>query len=189
MDAPAPLTPEQIRAVTDGRQRAAKVRRAATVAAISGWSMAAFAPLTLLGVLFGSTVALVLALALRVLAWNELAGGAMLRRFDPRGPRRLGFNQIALGALIVAYSAWSLAKALNNPTLASVGGSTGDPEMDAMIAGLSEMVAWGVYTTMAGAGVLIPGLTAWYYFSRGRLVRDLLARTPDWVVATLRAAS
>lgn len=189
MDAPTALTPEQIRAIADGRQRAAKVRRAATIAAISGWSLIVFAAFSALGVIFGSVAALVVALALGVLGWNELRGGAMLRRLDPRGPRTLAANQLALGTLIVAYSAWSLAKALNNPTLASVGGSTGDPEMDAMIAGISEMVAWGVYGTMAAVGVIIPGLTAWYYASRAKPVRDLLARTPEWVVDTLRAAA
>jgi hypothetical protein len=190
MDAPAPLTPEQIRAIADGRHRATKIRRAATVAAISGWSLIVFAALTALGVLFGSITALVMALALAVLGWNELRGGAMLRRLDPRGPRTLALNQLTLGVVIVAYAAWSLHKALSNPTtLASVGGSTGDPQMDAMIAGVSEMVAWGVYGTMAAVGIIVPGLTAWYYASCARFVHTLLNDTPSWVVQTLRAAA
>ena len=188
VDAPAPLSPEQLRALADGRRRAAKVRRAATVAAVSGWSMAVFAGLTLLGVLFGSLISLVLTLSLAALAWNELRGGAMLKRFDPRGGKRLAMNQVALGVLIVAYAAWSLASALRTPALAALGGTTGDPQMDAMVADLTRTVAYGLYGAMAAAGIVIPGLTAWYYATRARVVRDLLSTTPAWVLEALRAA-
>lgn len=187
--APAPLTPEQIRALADGRRHAAKVRRAALVAAVSGWSMAVFAGFTLIGVAFGSMTSLVVGIALAAIAWNELRGGAMLKRLDARGARRLGFNQLTLGVLIVAYAAWSLHRALATPALASIGGSTGDPDIDALVTDLASTVAYGLYGTIAAAGVIVPGLTAWYYFSRGRVVREMRRRTPQWVIETLRAAA
>jgi hypothetical protein len=185
---PGPLTPEHLRALADARHRARRVRRAATIAAISGWSMAVFAGLTVLGVALGSMTSLVVSLALAAIAWNELRGGAMLRRLDPRGATRLGYNQIILGVLIVAYAAWSLFSSLGGDTLASLGGSTGDPQVDAMVADLSRTVAYALYATIALAGVLVPGLTAWYYFSRARIIRDVVARTPAWVLEALRAS-
>jgi hypothetical protein len=36
-------------------------------------------------------------------------------------------------------------------------------------------------------GVVAPGLTALYYFSRARLIRTVLAQTPPWVVDAMRA--
>lgn len=151
--------------------------------------MAFFAAITLLGVLIDSLTSLIVSLALGAIAWNELRGGAMLRRLDPRGAARLGFNQIILGVLIVAYAAWSLSSALSTDALASFGGSTGDAQVDAMVADLSQTIAYALYASIALIGVLVPGLTAWYYFSRGPLVRTFIARTPPWVLEAMRASA
>src|SRR5437868_10327370 len=94
---PGPLSPEHIQALADGRLRAKKLRRAASVATMSGWTMAFFAFCTLVCVLFGDFVSLVMGVGLGVVAYNELRGGAMLRRFDLRGPKLLGYNQFGLG--------------------------------------------------------------------------------------------
>jgi hypothetical protein len=183
-----PLSADDLRTLTQARTRARKVRRAATVAAVSGWSMAAFAGLTLLAVLFGDLVALVLGSLLGGIAYNELRGAAMLRRFDPRGAARLGINQIALGILIVAYAAWSLYSSLANPALGSLG-STGDPSTDALVRDLTNAVTYGLYGGMAVIGVVVPGLTAWYYFARGPIVKRLVLETPAWAIETLRIAA
>ncbi len=166
-----------------------KVRRAAAVAAVSGWSMAAFAGLTGLGALFGSVTSLAVAAALGAIAWNELRGGAMLRRLDPRGAARLGWNQVALGGLIVGYAAWSLATASAGSALEAMGGTTGDAGVDAMITDLTRTANLVLYSVVGAAGVIVPGLTALYYFTRGRIVRDAAARTPGWVVEAVRAAA
>jgi len=166
-----------------------KARRAAAVAAVSGWSMAAFAGLTMLGVLFGSTESLVVSLALGAAAWNELRGGAMLRRLDPRGAARLGWNQVALGVLIVGYAAWSLATASPASTLEAMGGTTGDPAMDAMITDLTRTASVVLYGAVALAGTVVTGLMALYYFTRGRIVRRAVEQTQDWVVEAVRAAA
>lgn len=166
-----------------------KVRRAAGVATISGWTLAVFAGLTLLGVLFGDLTALVLGLALTVCAVNELRGASMLRRLDLRGPTTLGWNQVALGIVIVAYAGWSLYRAVQQPPLASVGGSTGDPEIDQMVTSLTTTVTYAFYAGLAATGVVAPGLTALYYFTRARHVRRVLDETPPWVIQTLRAAA
>lgn len=184
-----PLSSHQLAELSVARTRARKIRRAAGVASFSGWSMMAFAGLTLLGALFGSVQAIVVGGALGLVGWNELRGATMLRRFDERAPRLLGFNQIALGVLIVAYSAWSLWSGLSSPPLASLGGSTGDPEMDAMISDLARVITISLYATLAVVGVVVPGLTALYYFSRAKLLRAFESQTPAWVIQAMRAAA
>lgn len=183
-----PLTGEHLQAIAEARVRSRKVRRAATVAATSGWTMGAFGGITLLGVIFGDLLALAIGVALMALAYNELRGGAMLRRLEARGASVLGYNQLALGAVIVAYSGWSLIGSLTSPALASVSGATGDPQMDAMVRDLTTLLTFGLYGTLAAIGVIVPGLTAVYYFTRARVVRGVLADTPPWVLDAMRAA-
>jgi hypothetical protein len=187
--APGPLSPEDLIALAAVRKQARKVHRAATIAMISGWSMAAFAGLTFIAVLFGDVVALVLGVFLSALAWNEIRGGALLKKLDPRAPRRLGFNQIGLGLLIVVYAAWSLSAALRNPALGTLAGNTGDASTDALVRDLAHALTYGVYGGMAIVGVVVPGLTSWYYFSRGRLVTRLLDDSPSWAIETIRIAA
>ncbi len=185
--AASPLSPDHLLELEAARARAKKVRRAAGVAALSGWTLAIFAGVTLIGGVLGDGIALVLGAALGAMAFVELRGARALKAFDPRGARHLGFNQIALGTLIVAYSAWSLYQATRTSPLASMG-STGDPNLDATVEQLSKSLAYGLYALLGATGVIVPGLTAWYYFSRERLVRAFVAGTPTWVVDTLRAA-
>lgn len=183
------LTAEQFRALSAARLGAGRVRRAAGIAAFSGWSMVIFAAMTMLGALLGSMSSLAIGVCLGLIAWRELCGARMLWRMDLRGPRLLGFNQVVLGALIVLYSAWSFLDAMTTPPLEALGGSTGDARMDKLVAELSTMVALWLYSTLAVVGVVVPGLTAWYYFSRARYLQELRAHTPEWVVETLRIAA
>lgn len=186
---PTPLSSEQLRALEQARVRSRKIKRAATIAAFSGWSMVVFAGLTLLGALFGSVSAIIVGAVLGLVGWNELRGAGMLRRFDERGPRILGFNQIALGVLIVAYSAWSLWSGLRSPPLAALGGSTGDPEMDKLVSDLAPVVIISLYVTLGVVGVVVPGLTALYYFTRAKLIRNFQSHTPEWVIQAMRVAA
>lgn len=142
----------------------------------------------MMGVLFGDFIALAFGLALLGVAWNELRGGAMLKRFDSRGARVLGYNQFLLGALIIGYAAWSIAAAVRNPMLKSMGGTTGDPKMDEMMHQVSMLVTYSLYGGMIVIGIIVPVLTAWYYLSRESLVKRFLEETPAWVVETLRSA-
>jgi hypothetical protein len=183
-----PLSPEHLLALEQARLRARKIRRAAIVAFISGGTLAFFAFITFLGVLFGDMVSLLLALGLGALAFNELRGGMKLRRFDPAAVKLLAYNQLALGALIFFYSVFMLFNALRDP-MSAAGGGTGDPNMDATIAQLSIALSIGIYGSMAIIGIIGPGLSAWYYFSRAKYVRGMLTQTPPWVITTLRAAA
>lgn len=184
-----PLAHEHLAALAQARERTRKVRRAAGVAAFSGWTMVCFAAITLLGAIFGSIPSLIMGLALGAVAYNELRGAGMLRRLEARGARVLGFNQLALAGVIVAYSAWSLVAQLRADPLEAMGGSSGDAEIDALVGDLTTTVSVGLYGGMAAIGFIVPGLTAWYYFTRGKLVRNVVSQTPEWVVAALRAAA
>jgi hypothetical protein len=182
-----PLTPEHIRQLNDGRKRAKKIRRAAGVAAASGWTMAFFAACTFVSAAFGDLVSLILAILLSAIAFNELRGGTMVRRMDARGAGRLAVNQLALGVVIVAYAVWSLYSTLHDPALKQLTGQTGDAQTDAMLTRLSMAVTWGLYGGLAIVGIIAPGLTAWYYASRGALIRRFINETPAWVVEAMRA--
>lgn len=186
--ASGPLSSGDLLALSDGRLRARKLRRAARIAHFSGWTMIVFGVLTLLMVLLGDVVAAILGAALLAAGFVELRGGAMLARFDPAGPTLLMWNQVCVGAMLVAYCAWSLSSSLKHPILEQVGGSTGDRQMDALVTDLSFTLTYGLYGGVILIGITAPGLTAWYYFSRGSLIREMLAQTPAWVIAAMRAA-
>lgn len=155
--------------------------------------MAFFAFITLIGGLWGDVVSIVLGVALGIVTVNELRGAARIRRFDPSGAKLLGWNQIGLGCVLVVYGLFSLAMMLRNPAAAVLGGqSSGDAQVDQMmtemVGGLATMVAYGLYGGVAIFGVIGPGLTAWYYFSREKVVRKFVEETPGWVVGAMRAA-
>ncbi len=183
-----PLSADHLNALANARLRSKKVRRAAGVATVGGWTMGVFAAATLIGGLLGDWVALALGIGLGVVAYNELRGAAKLRRFEVAGTRLLGWNQIGLGAMLVVYAAWSLWSALSHPMLEQVG-ATGDADMDAMIGRISTMASWGMYGGVAVVGVIGPGLTAWYYFSRAKVVRKMVEETPAWVIEAMRATN
>jgi len=186
--ASGPLSGEHLRILAAARARGKKVRRAAKVAAFSGGTMMLFAAATLIGGLFGDWTSLVLGIILAAIAYIELRGGAMLGRFEPGAARLLGYNQMLLAVVIIAYAAWSLLMALRSPMLAQLRGATGDPQMEEMVGQIATWTTYGLYGCIAFAGLIGPPMTALYYFSRARLVRAMLAETPPWAIETLRVA-
>ncbi len=181
-----PLTPEHLRELADARRRFRRVSRAAAIASFSGWSMAVFAGLTLLVAFLSDWTAWMCGAGLALIAWNEIRGGVMLKRLEPRGARVLGWNQIALGVLLVAYGVWSLAISLKQPALASIG-STGDPNIDAMAESLNRTLSYGLYGSLVVIGILVPGLTSLYYFTRGPMVRKATESTAPWILELWRS--
>lgn len=171
-------------------QRAKKLRSAATVASFNGACLVAFCLLAFLFVLFGALfgefdwVGLVMGVGLGIIARNEYRGRRLLRQFDPRAPRLLGFNQLALLGLIVAYAAWMMVVSAygqdpyeeqirQNPMLAKMLGDIG---------ALQKKLSLVIYGTVIAATVVVQGLNAMYYFTRARCLRSYLDETPDWVV-------
>ncbi len=163
-----------------------KITRASNVARFGGWSLGFFSIITIAFGLPADFVSIGLGAALCVVAFNELRGGALLKHLKPAGATLLGYNQLGLGILTVAYAGLQLWNTTHGASITQAIGSTGDPETDELVSRMTGAVTYGLYGTLAVLGALIPGLTSWYYFSRGKLVRAMLRDTPPWVVDVLR---
>lgn len=182
-----PLTDEQLHSVHEAKLRRQKLDQAATFAAVSGWITAVIAALAAPFALF-SWVAAVMVVGLSLVAYHEFKGRRLLRALDRRGPRVLGFNQIALGVLVIAYSVWHIVAELrgegryaeaiaNEPMLADTLGPIGD---------LVRGVVLVVYASLIVGTVIFQGGAAWYYFSRAKHLRAYVEQTPGWVVELVR---
>ena len=178
---PGPLSAEHLNEISAAQQRSKKILRAAGIAAFSGWSMVVFSVLTLMFAFLSDWSAWAIGIGLALCGVNELRGGALLRKMEARG-----WNQVLLGALIIGYALWSLSSAMSNPVLKSMVQGTGDPQIDALASQLTTAVTWGLYGSMAVVGLIVPGLTAIYYFSRSPLVTRFRRETPEWVVEVIR---
>lgn len=198
--APAgPLTAENLRQLAEADLRAKKLRSAGGVAMFNGIAIAIFSGFSLLCGLVELALdrfdiskldwlTFVMGIGLGVIAWNEFRGRRRLRQFDPRGPRVLGWNQIGLLGLIVAYSAWMMGVALlgpnpyaeiirQEPLAANMLGNLGD---------LYTNISIAVYGALILGTLLFQGINALYYFTRASLLRRYLAETPAWVVELQR---
>jgi len=184
------LTTEQLAEIGAARWRARKARRAMVVALVSAWTIAVFAGLSLLlGAVSRDWVSVVLGLAMGGIAYYEFRGAGQLRRLDWRGAHVLGINQLAFAALLVLYAAWQLVSTLRappSPELAQLAGSGVDPAAAEDLVRLAAVLLYGL---VAAVGLLGPGLTAVYYFTRARVIRRVIAETPAWVLEVLRAGA
>jgi len=195
--ADGPLSPEHLAELARAEQRARKVRKAGGVAMFNGCTIAFFAGGCLLfaaiSPLFGEldVEALIMAAGLGVVAWNEFRGRRLIRRFDPRACRLLGWNQLGLMALLIGYCAWQIARALfganpyadaisKEPMLGSTLGPIGD---------LYETLTIAVYGAVIAGTIVFQGLNALYYFTRRKHVLAYLNETPPWVVDLQRAST
>jgi len=194
-----PLTTEHLQQLAAADVRAKKLRSAGGVAMFNGIAIAIFGGLSLLCGLGELAIdgfdiskldwwSFIMGIGLGLIAWNEFRGRRRLRQFDPRAPRGLGWNQLALLGLIVAYSAWMLAVALlgpnpyaeimrQEPLAADMLGNIGD---------LYTKMSIAVYGALILGSLLFQGINALYYFTRAELLRSYLAETPAWVVELQR---
>ncbi|MFO0860888.1 MAG: hypothetical protein U0570_10055 [Phycisphaerales bacterium] len=187
VDPSGPLSTEHFEQLAAARKRAKKILRAAFVAALSGWSMVAFAGLTLALAIFSDWSAWAVGIGLMLAGVNELRGGALLRKVHERGASVLGWNQLFLAAVLVSYALWSLWWSFSSPSLAALQeAKTGDPQVDELVQSLGRVIGVAVYGTMAVVGLVAPGLTSIYYFSRAGHVRAFLRETPPWIVELIR---
>lgn len=184
-----PLNAEHFAELEAARQRLKPLRRAAGMATFNTWTIGIFAvPAVLFGV-FDPGV-LLTGLALCAVAYNEHRGGKKLRALDPAAPPLLGWNQLALLAVIIAYGSWRLTAALLGEghyaqELAR------HPELAPTLEPLGDMIRFVtvlVYAAVIALSILFQGLNSWYYFGRAKVLRRYLAETPGWVVQMLRAA-
>ncbi len=186
---PLVLTGEQMLELAAVRKACRRVRRAVHVAALSGWTIALFAAVTLIAGL--STISATwMGLAMIITAFVELRARERLRRLDPSAARTLGYNQVVLGLLLVLYAAWNIDTLIvASPGPLTINFSAGDtafhfePNNAVFIRQFTLML----YGAMAIVAVLTQGSTAWYYFSRDKWIREYVSRTPSWILQIQRA--
>ena len=186
----APLTSEHLDQLALAKLRAKKVAKACRVAMTNGCILAIFSGCSLLmaliGAMFGEfdILGLGMGAGLALLAWNEFRGRAMLRRVELRGCRVLGWNQVALMAMVIGYAAWMLGKAVWGPNpydeaiareslLAGPLGSIND---------LYQMISMAIYGGLIAGTLIFQGLSSLYYFTRRKHVEAYLRETPEWVL-------
>src|SRR5581483_12521376 len=101
---PVPLDATQLAQISAARERFKKIGRAIRYARFDAWGVAIFAGLTIvcsLGSWFSS--GMLLGIGMAVIAWVEFRAGNELKRLDPSAVRRLGWNQFAFAAMLIAY--------------------------------------------------------------------------------------
>lgn len=183
------LTPQHLHELVDAEARGRKIGRAVALARFDGWSVGGFGLLTLL---FGLTdpSSLLLGGLMAVVAVIELRAAGSLRRLEPRAARTLGLNQIALGALLVAYAMWRMYREMTGAgAYAEVAATDARlAEMLKPVEDLTRLAAVGLYAGVVAFAFLAQGGMALFYFTRAKHVRHFLAHTPAWVV-TVRSAS
>ena len=184
------ISPEQLQAITIARHQGRKISRAAMVASISGWTMAVFGAISLLGGLF-SVPSFLLGLGLSVAAFVELRGARGLRALDLAAPRSPALNQLGLLVVVIAYAGWSIVTALIGPGPYDEQLAAGGPiaESLAPIDHLTRAVTVAFYAAVIGGSMVAQGCASAYYFSRRRHMTAYLQRTPKWVIETLHATS
>lgn len=189
-----PLTPEHLQALALADQRAKKLRSAAGVATFNAISVGAFGVLSLMyamgELMFGEYdwLGVIMGVGLSAIAWNEFRGRKLLHQFSPRAPAVLGWNQLGLLVLVVAYGAWMMNASLRaSSQLKNMMGT------DALtiptvgnIDSLYKTLAVTMYGALIAGTVIFQGLNSLYYFTRARILRDYLAQTPAWVVELQR---
>jgi hypothetical protein len=175
------------------RLSSAKVRRAASVAYADGWMIAICGvPTFLFGAMGGLSgiSGIILGGALCIIAYIEFDGAKRFRRLDITAARRLGYNQLALAVVLIAYSLWSLYTSAHGGLAAELQANA--PELGNMgteIQDLMQTASRILYITLIAVAILAQGGTALYYFSREKYIKRYVEQTPPWIVTMQRSGT
>lgn len=183
--APSPLSPEQLRAIADARPKLRKIRRAVGVAQFDAVTLLLCAVASL-GLGLGSVTGWVIAAALGTVGIIELRGARRLAVLDETAPRVLGYNQLALAGLLILYALYSLAFP---PTLPPelIGNQKELADAGIDLATLVRQILLVVYGSVIVVALTVQGSMALMYFRRTRLVREVKAEMPAWVLEMEKA--
>lgn len=182
----SPLTPQQHEQFIRADAEAAKLTRAARMAAFNGGSMLVLAVLCLPFAWMDVTNAAVAAV-LTVLGLVELRGRSRLQRLDPAAGRLLAMNQLALFAAILIYCVWRIYIVLTGPSMLDQHPELADlKSMQIDIEELERTIAWTLYGAVAAGSAIYQGLCALYYLNTGRRLRDYVQQTPPWILQLQR---
>jgi membrane protein insertase Oxa1/YidC/SpoIIIJ len=156
-----------------------KIKKTARTALYSAATILPMAVLSLpLLVWFHDPWSLLIVATLWVVGIVEYRGHKRLQQDDPAACRMLGFNQLALLAVLVTYF---LTRMILPPSedmkryLASSG--AGSAEIAHMLAALNYIM----YTVLIVVVVAFQGGLALYYFSRRKFIEAYIHDTPEWI--------
>jgi hypothetical protein len=185
-----PLSPADFEDLAQAGKRAAVLNRAIRIAHFNAWTLGILGGLSILIGIF-DLESLVMGIALVALAFNESRGQTLLQRFDLKGPRVLGWNQVGLMLLLVAYGAWKLIafKTSANPYEKEIAAT---PELGHMLGPIVQMygtISNWLYGSLIAIAVLYQGGNALYYFSREKHLQAYLRETPAWVIKLRQATA
>jgi mannose/fructose/N-acetylgalactosamine-specific phosphotransferase system component IIC len=185
--ADSPLSATHRHELAAARDRAKSIRKAARVAGFNGWTTAAAAAFSGMFLLFDrSALSIAITLGLSIVAYVEFRGRKQLLNFDPSAATMLGWNQLGLLAMIIAYCVWMLCASSSEAVdaMSSQMDSVTKQEMLNMVGdleGLYKTATLAMYGGVIVLSVLFQGGNAIYYFTRRRHVEDFIAETPQWV--------
>jgi hypothetical protein len=184
----SPASPQHLEQIAAARAMGKKIRRAASVATTSGWTMGVFGGLTLITSLFDIT-GLLLGAGMCVLAHYELRGAKMLRRLDLETPKKLARNQVIFGVLLILYAGIAMWTSLSGPSEIdkAVGNDPQVAQMMGSFGSLEKTMYIGVYTAMIFAAIVGCGGTAWYYSTRRTQMENYLRQAAPWIIELQRA--
>ena len=134
------------------------------------------------------TVGLIMGIGLGILSRNEFHGRDMLRRFEIRACRLLGWNQIALLVFVILYAVWMLGNVLwgVSPYEAAI---AAEPMLAGSLGSIDELyktASIALYGGVIAGTFIFQGLNAWYYFTREKHVATYVSQTPPWVLEVQR---
>lgn len=183
--APSPQHLEQIAAA---RKRGKAIKRCASTATFSAWTMAIFGACTVLGSI-GSWVGMALGVGMCVLSHFEFKGARDIRRLDINAPKRLARNQMILCAALLIYSVVSLWTALSGPSEIdkALGNDQALKQMVGSVTEVERSITIGLYTLVGVAAILGCGGAALYYNSRRKHIEAYVRETPPWITQLERA--
>jgi hypothetical protein len=170
-----------------------KVRAAARVATFNGWTIDVLAALSAPFALFSIEGAL-MTIGLSVIAYIEFRGRRGLLEYDPPAATLLGWNQVALLALISAYCLCALWAALSGPGPLEFE-IQAQPELGEALVSVEEVdalyrgIAIAFYSVVILLSLVLQGLNAVYYFTRRKYIVACLRETPQWVLDLERLGS
>ncbi len=176
--------------IATARQRAAKLRRAISVAKFDAWGVAFFGGLTFLASLVSfSLVGIALGMGMAIVAYVEFKGIERLRQLDPEAATTLGRNQLFFGGMLLLYAIYSLFSIYhdNAPPFGGAISSADAAAIGVDVTSITRMIGLLVYGTLAVVAITVQGGTALYYFSRRRYIEEYARQTPQWILDAQRA--
>jgi hypothetical protein len=181
-------SPQHLEQIAAARKRGKAIKRCASTATFSAWTMAIFGACTVLGSI-GSWVGMALGVGMCVLSHFEFKGARDIRRLDINAPKRLARNQMILCAALLIYSVASLWTALSGPSEIdkALGNDQALKQMVGSVTEVERSITIGLYTLVGAAAILGCGGAALYYNSRKKHIEAYVRETPPWITQLERA--